>query len=114
MALAMATRIMAIIANNGDNNRMVTDLDTTNLSNGVHVIQLVGYIGNDICASLPIQIQVINDFSNFVCDEMFEQPLGEITNITSVLPSGTTHWTAQILDNNNIVVRSWQASTSIA
>ncbi len=101
-------------ANNGDNNRILTDLDTTNLSNGVHVIQLVGYIGNDICASLPIQIQVINDFSNFVCDEMFEQPLGEITNITSVLPSGTTHWTAQILDNNNIVVRSWQASTSIA
>ena len=58
-----------------------------------------------------MSVQVANDFSSLYSDTITLSYEGELTRIRTALPASTSQWTLQVLDNNNNVIRSWQATS---
>jgi hypothetical protein len=83
-------------------------------SNGSHVVQLVGTVGATAFATPPLTLQMQNNFSNLSVNGILQSNSGDASMISMTMPSGTTSWTAQILDQHNNVLRSWQGLSATA
>lgn len=87
-------------------------LDTTGLSNGNHVVQLLGWLdGNTVCATPPQIISVSNTVSNFNCDDTIDP--GDVAQINATLSSSAS-WTVSITnEDTGSVVRTWQGASAL-
>ena len=87
-----------------------TDIDTTFLTNGAHTFQMIGFVGDHSCATPPQSITVTNDFSGLDLSYVFQQDQGEVCAIKTTFPTGTTQWTVQVLDDSDVVLRTWSGT----
>ncbi len=87
-------------------------LDTTELSNGNHVIQLIGWLDeNTVCATPPQTISVSNSVSNFTYDDTIDP--GAIDQINATMPSSAS-WTVSITnDDTGSIIRTWQGASAL-
>ena len=99
------------------------NLDTTTLSNGIHVVQMLGWVNdNTICATPASIINVNNSIGSFTTDDMLinNPQVSGFANIDATLPESTS-WQVKIVkigyDSLNSIVteetmRSWSGVSS--
>ena len=95
-------------------NQMQAGFDTSNLPNGTHTIQCVGFDGTFAFSTQLTTIQTNNDFSAFYCDDGIQTDMGRVARVKVNLPAGTVQWMLQILDSANNVIRSWSSTMPTA
>lgn len=92
--------------------RYVASVDTTQLANGQHTLQVVDSKDTEACATSVATITTGNNLSAFTNSNMLELSAGNAARIKAALSSGYTNWLIQILDANNNIVRAWTSSSS--
>ena len=91
--------------------------DSTELSNGPHTVQLLGFAdaNQTIAAVTPLTpIQVSNTISNsHLYGAWFDPTQGEICYLSATVPAGST-WTVQVIpQDGTTVLRTWQGASSL-
>jgi hypothetical protein len=101
----------------------IIPFSTAALSNGSHVIQVIGVDGAAAVASQPVTVAVSNAFSSEVLDQVAETTTGELATFCALLPPGSAGWTAAITDEygnstvtgdggNTLTLPSWTSSSA--
>lgn len=96
----------------GNKGVYATEYNTAGLSDGTHTFQIVGDGGGDFCTTPPLSIRITNDFKNFKVENLFMQYEGDVCAIRAAFPSGTIHWTVEVLSESNVVLRTWEGTTA--
>ncbi len=91
--------------------------DSTELSNGPHVVQFLSCADSDQTVGAvapPITVQVSNTISSFHVDNSWFDPTqGELCYVSAVAPAGST-WTVQVTrQDSTTVLRTWQGASSL-
>lgn len=91
--------------------------DATELSNGPHTVQLLGFADADrtvAAVAPPLTIQVSNTISRFRVDNSgFDPTQGELCYVHATAPAGST-WTVQVTrQDDSAILRSWQGASAL-
>lgn len=91
--------------------------DSTELSNGPHTVQLLGFADADhtvAAVAPPLTIQVSNTISRFRVDNSgFDPTQKELCYVHATAPAGST-WTVQVTrQDDSTVLRTWQGASSL-
>ena len=87
-------------------------LQSDDLSNGSHTLQVFGTSDNGIAYITPIiQMQVDNPVGQFKCSSTITSFDGSMMKLDGMLPPNATSWTMQIIRRSDgSIVRSWQST----
>jgi fibronectin type 3 domain-containing protein len=90
---------------------VITTFDAAEFSDGSHIVQIVGYFGNSMCATPPITVQTSNGFA-IVCENALDVGSNDLLNIKVKSPQGASWRLEVIKEEDNSVIRSWQGVSS--
>ena len=93
---------------------MQVNLDTTTLTNGVHTVQIVGYINSTQAVVSPaIAVQTSNGLGGITTTGVVETDSSDFAFVNVPAPAGTQAWRIELRDSNNVLVTDWQSTSPL-
>ena len=89
--------------------KLVSEVDTSELSDGAHTFQIVAYVSATRCATLPLIIQISNG-RGFICDEILQLGNGGFVNMQVVAPQGRSWHVKVVRKSDGRLLREWAGS----
>ena len=92
---------------------LYASLDSGDFSNGSHTVQMYGYIGDAVCVTPPMVIQINNDISAIESNALFDPSAEEVAPFSASLPANIDYWTVNVTsDLDGSAVTSWTGTTT--